>query len=353
MGGASMILDCKNGAPIPSAICEDRRRLSPKATNEILKLMRPAPHLFIVQAAWAWMVIVSAFLVAEYFRSIPLTIIAIYVIGTRQIVLGLLVHEQIHSVGFKSAAGTLFANITAGYPLLMSVETFRGVHLEHHRHFFTDRDPDYLRKQGKEWTFPQQGRELLKSFLRDATGLSLLKFLKSKHAAKDAETTYGGSGTPRVRVAYYIVIAALLTATHHWTLFLLYWFVPLLTVFQVLVRWNAICEHKYDLVAPSVAESTPLICLKWWERILLPNLNFTYHTYHHYYPGVPSYWLPRIHEIYCKEGLVREEHVFHGYYEYLKFLLAIPARTAGNSELKGAAHEWERHEMAFARERPN
>ena len=31
---------------------------------------------------------------------------------------------------------------------------------------------------------------------------------------------------------------------------LLYWLVPLLTVTQVLVRWGALCEHKYNLDQP-------------------------------------------------------------------------------------------------------
>jgi fatty acid desaturase len=124
-----------------------------------------------------------------------------------------------------------------------------------------------------------------------------------------------------VRVAYYVVLAAVLTWTNMWVVFLLYWFLPLVTVLQVIVRWGAICEHKYNLVNPSVPESTPLIIPRWWESILLPNLNFTYHIYHHWYPRIPFSKLPQVHRIFRREGLLIEENVFHGYIPYLRYIL--------------------------------
>lgn len=307
---------------LPPAILEDRRRLSREAIDEILGMMQPTPYRFLAQMIGAWLVIGATIAVAEHAQSIPVMILAIYIIGTRQNILGLLVHEQCHSLAFKSTVGTSFANLCAAYPLLISVENYRGVHLAHHRHFFTDRDPDYRRKQGNEWSFPQQGRKLLRTILTDATGVNALSIVKSKRAARNLDLA-NGTGTPRLRAAYYVILAAFLTIAHLWTFYLLYWIVPLLTIMQVIVRWGAICEHKYDLVAPSIVESTPIIQLKWWERVLLPNLNFTYHIYHHYYPGIPYDKLPRIHDIYREEGLVNERNVFHGYCAYLKFLLAI------------------------------
>jgi fatty acid desaturase len=95
---------------------------------------------------------------------------------------------------------------------------------------------------------------------------------------------------------------------------------PLLTVFCVLVRLGAISEHIYNLPGPSVVESSPLILPKWWEKLLLPNLNFTLHPYHHYYPGIAYLNLPKVHEVFKREKLVSEENVFYGYGAYLKYL---------------------------------
>ncbi len=55
--------------------------------------------------------------------------------------------------------------------------------------------------------------------------------------------------------------------------------------------------------------------------MLLPNLNFTLHIYHHYFPGIPFSRLLRVHQIFEREGLVNEGNLFRGYGEFLRFLL--------------------------------
>ena len=143
----------------------------------------------------------------------------------------------------------------------------------------------------------------------------------------------------RTRLAFYAVAAIVLTATNLWAVFLIYWLLPLATVLQVIVRWGAICEHKYNLINPSLPESTPIIELRWWDKLLLPNLNFTMHIYHHWYPRVPYADLPRVHEIYKREGLVADENVFHGYWAYLRFLLVGP--NDGGLRFEGLIPAWE------------
>ena len=53
----------------------------------------------------------------------------------------------------------------------------------------------------------------------------------------------------------------------------------------------------------------------------MPNLNFAMHPYHHYFPGVAFSKLPVVHEIYLREGLIEERHVFHGNFAYLRYLV--------------------------------
>ena len=113
----------------------------------------------------------------------------------------------------------------------------------------------------------------------------------------------------------------MITLLAGWAVVVLYWVVPLLTVTQALVRWGALCEHKYNLDRPSVAESSPIVVVRWWERLLLPNLNFSPHPYHHYFPGIPFPDLPRVHAIFEREGLVDRARVFHGYAAFLPFLV--------------------------------
>jgi fatty acid desaturase len=186
----------------------------------------------------------------------------------------------------------------------------------------TEKDPDYVRKSGAAWAFPQHARQLIKTLAADLIGLNALKLLKSKSMHVQSREVEPSHQWTWVRPAYYGAWIALAIATNTWHLLLAYWVLPLLTVLQVLVRFAALCEHKYNLVNATVVESTPLIKQRWWEAIFFPSLNFhAFHIYHHWYPAVPCSKLPQVHEIFRREGLVHEDRIFQGYTQYLRQLL--------------------------------
>ncbi len=313
-----------NEHPLPLALRGGVDQLSAEARAAIKRLERRDPVRFCLTLSSAWLHIIAAIALASYLQNPIVSFFVICFVATRQNVLGLLMHEQCHRLGFYSKAGDLLCNLTVCYPLLITLDGYRRVHLAHHQNYFTDRDPDYIRKQGPAWTFPQRLRHLLGLFLRDLTGLSILNTIRGK----GGEPSAAGRTTRRwqlaARIAFYMVVAALITWAHLWPTVLLYWFLPLVTILQVIVRWGAICEHKYDLVDPDVIESTPIIEPRWWENLLLPNLNFTLHIYHHWFPRVPFSKLPHVHRIFRCEGLVDDTSVFSGYGSYLAHLLGFP-----------------------------
>jgi fatty acid desaturase len=314
-------------AAVPAALRGDNSSLSPAGRQAIRTMMRPDAFHFLLQLGLAWLGIVGAIVAAEYLDHVAVTVLALLYIATRQHIFALLTHEQVHRHNFRSKRGDVLCNLMASYPLLITVEGNRAVHLAHHRAFFTAADPEYRRKQGPVWTFPQRALVLVRTMLCDLVGLSALQFFKGKRQAKSAGQ--GPTGIGRVlRPAYYLLLAVLFTVTGTWGEFLLYWVLPLFTALQVIIRWGAICEHKYDLVGPTVIESTPFIQQRWWQAWLLPDLNISYHIYHHWYPAVPFAKLPRVHDVFRREGLVVEENIFHGYGAYLKYLLGWPARAA-------------------------
>ena len=308
--------------PLAPAVKGDKRVLSAAARSEIAALNGARPWAFTFQLLFAWGVMVGAVAWAVQLDTIWATVIAIIVVATRHIVLGLLVHDQAHLLGYRGKYGDLLVNVFAAYPLLvLTVEGYARVHLAHHRDYFTETDPDFVRKRGEEWSFPKTPLEIAKLFLADISGINTLKLIQGKKAELGDLAFARRHRIPAwVRPLYFVLLALTLTLTGAWGLFLLYWVLPIVTVSQVFVRWGAICEHKYNLPGASVAESTPLIVLSWWERLLLPNLNFAMHPYHHYFPGVAFSRLPRIHEIYSREGLVNDRNVFHGYRSYLRFI---------------------------------
>jgi fatty acid desaturase len=76
-------------------------------------------------------------------------------------------HEQTHRLCSTRKWADYFYELTIAYPLLITLEGYRRVHLSHHAAYFTDNDPDYVRKQGEESTFPQQTDNFLRLLIRD------------------------------------------------------------------------------------------------------------------------------------------------------------------------------------------
>jgi fatty acid desaturase len=309
------------GETLPPALRGDKNELSCGARESIHCLEHRDPWRFCFTLVSTWAAIIAAIATAVYAQHPVVSFLAVLFVATRQNVLGLLMHEQCHRLGFYSKKGDLLCNIAVCYPLLVTLDGYRRVHLAHHQNYFTDRDPDYVRKQGPAWTFPQRLWALLKLFLFDLSGVRIWEAIRGKGGAPSSAATAWWQRL--FRVSYYLVAAGIITWLGWWTIVGLYWIVPLVTVLQVIVRWGAICEHKYDLIDPDVVESTPLIEPRWWEDLLLPNLNFTLHIYHHWFPRVPFSRLPEVHRIFRAEGLIEESNVFRGYGAYLRHLLVI------------------------------
>jgi len=314
---------------LPVAVKVDKAQLPPQLIEELKAYKSRRPGRFLLEAAYCWAVVFAAIGAAVYLQNWIVTVLAIVVVATRQNVLALLVHEQTHCTGLKSFPGDIVTNLIAGYPLLLlTVEGYAQVHLTHHAKYFTPDDPDHRRKSGPEWEYPMTPGKFLRILLGDVLGLNVIKLVKGKKPTSADAALVKRDAMPRwLRPAFLLCLAALLTVTGSWGIFLLYWVLPLLTITQLIIRWGAVCEHQYNRPGASVQETTPLIVLSWWEKLLLPNLNFSYHIYHHYFPGVSFGQLPKVHAAFVRHGLVDDGAVFYGYHSYLKFLLS--AHVAG------------------------
>lgn len=302
------------------ALLGDKSHLSPQARNEIHKLSGERPREFLFQAFSAWGIIITSILLAIHVNSHWMSLACIIIVATRMNILALLAHEQVHLLGSRNRHGDIISNIIAAYPLGITVEGYAKIHLAHHKHYFTNKDPDFLRKSGKEWAFPLPFAQLIKLILSDLIGLSFIKLIKSKRPQNESTYKRPYLTPPWLRPAFYILLAILLTHFALWQTFLLYWVLPLITVFPLIVRLGAISEHIYNSPGASIINSTPIILQKWWEKLLLPNLNFTLHAYHHFFPGIAFCNLPKVHEIFQREHLVDESSIFYGHWDYIRYL---------------------------------
>jgi len=123
-----------SNASSPFGVLGDRQNLSPQARADILKLSGPRPIPFLLTALYAWAVIIGIIWSALVAHSAWVSLFVIFIVATRKNMLGLLVHDQAHCLGFPTRPGDLITNLIAAYPLLAStVEDYAQVHLYHHK----------------------------------------------------------------------------------------------------------------------------------------------------------------------------------------------------------------------------
>ena len=143
------------GKSLPLAVNGDASKLSSEAYNKIHKLFGTSPIYFAKAVLLAWVVIFGSIYFAVVMHSLWISLVVICIVASRQNILGLLIHEQSHFLGSQTKLGDALANLFAGWPLIiLSVEGYAKIHVAHHKYFFTEKDPDFLRKNGADWTFP-------------------------------------------------------------------------------------------------------------------------------------------------------------------------------------------------------
>jgi fatty acid desaturase len=309
--------------PLRPAVLADASALSAAARREIMALSGARPARFAAELALTWLTIAGLIAIGVYFDNLAVSLLCAFLVGTRQMALALLLHEQVHRLGLRSKYADWIINVFAVFPLFVTtVEDYAKVHLSHHKYCFTKDDPDFIRKSGAEWTYPMTKRQLLGIVLRDLTGMNVIRLIRGKKAHGTAEFTRRHPTPKWMRIGFFVTAAAVLTLVGGWTVFLLYWVLPILTVTQLMLRWVAVAEHEYNIEEGSIHQTTPLLKLNWWQRIVFPDLNFGLHVYHHMHPGVSFGNLPKVHEIYKREGLVDDSAIFYGQGAYLKYLVS-------------------------------
>ena len=173
------------GDPLPIAVKGGPGTLEESEIKSVLALNGADETGFYSTIAITWLTIVATISGAVYLDHWLANIAAIFLIATRQNVLGLLTHEQVHRSGANSKFGDFIANIFCAFPILISLQGYRHIHLTHHRKYFTEFDPDYRRKQGEEFTFPQKPQAFLMTALKVIIGLNLIATVRGKAPGPD------------------------------------------------------------------------------------------------------------------------------------------------------------------------
>lgn len=272
--------------------------LFPRAEWQALTRVSRWRGLWLV--AHAWIVIVAACGLAAWSGNPLAWLLAIVIVGGRQLGLAILMHDAAHGLihpdrGVNNWVGQWLAGVPVGTDL----HAYRTYHLTHHRYTQQAEDPDLPLSA----PFPTSRASLARKVLRDLAGLTFLKqrggqlmmALRGIGPAARQQNVFIGKVFVRF-VAANAVLLALSLASGLGIAPYAIWLIALATVFQLVLRIRNIAEHACTLTGGddpfSHARTTHA---GWIARATVAPYWVNYHAEHHLFMGVPCYRLPAAH----------------------------------------------------------
>ena len=275
-----------------------------------------------------WALVFGAMALVAWWPNPVTVIVALFVIGARQLGFAILMHEAAH----RSLFGTRSLNDTVGnwlaaYPIWSEVEPYRRYHLVHHAKTGTPEDPDL----GLILPFPITAASLRRKIVRDLTGQTGLKQAKAvflrdigwgggrsqrdlgMHRGERADVGWRKVAPVAITNA---VLLAILAAAGHPALYLL-WVGAWLTSYRLVTRIRAIAEHSMIGDPADPLQNTRTTLASWWERLLVAPNRVNFHLEHHLMMTVPHHNLPRLHRLLAERGLLAKACIARGYREVL------------------------------------
>jgi fatty acid desaturase len=246
--------------------------------EEIRDLSRIDSVKFTAAALLEYGLIAAAVWISETWWNPLVYALAVIVIGSRINGLGGLMHDAAHYRGYASRPLNDFVGELLALPTSASMAGYRNTHFAHHRELNSENDPDWQRNVGlKEFEFPAPPREVLMYLVQYLTGLKIGAALGGFH--KNKETRDIPAAVARARLVFFAGLLAASIALGFWKLILLYWIVPLLTVFLAIRYLRNVAEH-YAVEHEHVLNESRTVLAPVWELWLIAPWGLNYHLEH-------------------------------------------------------------------------
>jgi fatty acid desaturase len=239
-------------------------------------------------------------------------LLAVVVIGSRINAFGGLMHDATHYRAYKTRWLNEIVGELLALPTTTSMAGYRNNHFAHHRALNGANDPDWNRNADREeYTFPITRAGLTRRVAEYLFGLNLVPAVTGYHSNKETRDVPGlVSG---LRVFFFVTLFALSFVFGYWKWLLLYWAVPLLTVFLAIRYFRNVAEH-YAVEHENVLNESRTVIAPFWERWLIAPWGLNYHLEHHLYPSVPCFRLHELHNLLMtREPFLQNAHVTDGY----------------------------------------
>lgn len=296
-------------------------RIDPKTVfspEEWRTLSRRSPWRGLALVAHAWALIVGAWALAAIWPNPVTILLAILVVGARQLGLAILMHDAAHGALHPDArVNDLVGEWLCAAPVGSNLETYRKYHLRHHRYTEQPEDPDLPLSK----PFPITRKSLWRKVVRDLTGQTFWqqRFAMFFTPRKLGEAKPNVFNTTRTR--FFIFNAALLAAltiAGYWWVFFALWLLPMATWMQLILRIRNIGEHAVVHATDDPFHHARTTLANPVERLLVAPYWVHFHAEHHVFMHVPCYNLERMHRMLMEKGYGPRMAISDGYGEVLK-----------------------------------
>ncbi|NRA01044.1 MAG: fatty acid desaturase family protein [Myxococcales bacterium] len=277
-----------------------------------------------------WGLVLACFaLVASWPNPVTL-LVAVFVIGARQLGFAVLMHEASHRSLLRDRNwNDRVGNWLCAYPIWSDLRPYRPYHLKHHARTASAQDPDI----GLVKPFPVTRSSFRRKVWRDLSGQTGLKFARGAW-----QRTFGCMREdPVAREAALgvaltnFVLLAVLASFGRPELYLL-WVAAWLTTHTLVTRIRSIAEHAITPDPDDPFGNTRTVLARPWERLLIAPNRVNYHLEHHLLMTVPHYQLPRMHRLLRERGVLDSACVEHGYSGILKRATSRPEGGSASPE---------------------
>ena len=220
--------------------------------------------------------------------------------------LAVLMHEASHNLMFRSASLNRWIGFLCGLPALISISSYRSVHLLHHAYARTERDPDDIEAPARR-SIPM----VLVYYVYFLIGT----YMFIPHIAVAGWERANRRMRMRIFTEYGLIVGFIAFAfvVFPTKTVLNLWVYPLIVAAQ-LVNLRGVAEHGLTTSGNPFTATRTVLSNKFVSFFMC---NGNYHLEHHLFPGVPWYNLPRVHHLLEDEYRQAGSSVYRSYTEFL------------------------------------
>lgn len=310
--------------------------LSPEQ-DAFLRARSNAMGVYLVLHAWGVIALAMAFFVAW---PNPLSfVLAVVVIGGRQLGLAILMHDAAHRALFKNVwlndrVGAFFC----GWPVGASLALYRPYHLSHHRHTQQKDDPDLVLSAPFPITRPSFWRKMRRDIL-GITGYQRRMAAFRAEMGTDPSRVQRWKNLLNAEKYFFLSNLALLAATAAagvWWAYWALWLLPLLTWYQVISRIRNIAEHAVVGDNNDRLRNTRTTLAHWGARMVLAPYGVNFHLEHHLFVFTPCWKLREAHRMLLEQGFGPRMELSSGYLAVLRKATSAPHDGSDHGRDHGA-----------------